>query len=214
MPTILDKIVATKHDEIAQAKAAVPESALRAQLAAAPPVRDFFGALAQPGPIRLIAEVKSSPSKGVIRATPAGRNRHGLPENTQLQRLTDEPYFQGGLEYLRQIRQAIGCRSSARILLSTLSVLEAGPPVTGSPSVYGRTTHELHEAIVGLGMTPLVELYSQTISPGLGRGARLIGINNRDLRLSVDLNHTPSYVSRFPAIESWSAKAGSAPTRT
>ncbi len=40
--TILDKIVATKRREIAQAKASRPESALRAELAAAPPVRDFF----------------------------------------------------------------------------------------------------------------------------------------------------------------------------
>ena len=46
MPTILDKIVATKRDEIARAKAAAPEAALRERLAAAPPVRDFFAALA------------------------------------------------------------------------------------------------------------------------------------------------------------------------
>ena len=46
MPTILDKIVATKRSEIERAKAALPESELRAQLADAPPVRNFFTPLA------------------------------------------------------------------------------------------------------------------------------------------------------------------------
>ena len=69
MPTILDKIVATKRVEIERAKAAVPESELRARLADAPPVRNFFTPLAASGPIKLIAEVKkASPSAGVIRA--------------------------------------------------------------------------------------------------------------------------------------------------
>ena len=69
MPTILDKIVATKRDEIARAKEVCPEAELRAAMADAPPPRDFFGALAAGGSIKLIAEVKkASPSKGLIRA--------------------------------------------------------------------------------------------------------------------------------------------------
>ena len=68
MPTILDKIVATKREEIAAARAATSERELRAALSDAPPVRNFFSALSGGGPIRLIAEVKkASPSKGVIR---------------------------------------------------------------------------------------------------------------------------------------------------
>ena len=75
--TILDQIVATKRAELARAKASVPIDRLRDELASAPPVRDFFGAIATParraseGPqaIKLVAEVKkASPSQGVIRA--------------------------------------------------------------------------------------------------------------------------------------------------
>ena len=58
MSTILDKIVVSKREEIAAAKAARPESQLRSQIKDADPPRDFFGALAEDGPIKLIAEVK------------------------------------------------------------------------------------------------------------------------------------------------------------
>ena len=83
MATILDKIVATKHEEIARAKSAVTESELKSQLADALPVRDFFTPLAAGPPIRLIAEVKkASPSAGIIREDfdPVGRFfLHDLP---------------------------------------------------------------------------------------------------------------------------------------
>src|SRR6476659_7575089 len=102
MATILDKIVATKREEIDRAKRSLPLEELRARLAAAPPVRDFFTPLAANGPIKLIAEVKkASPSKGVIRADfdPVAIARtyeaHGA---TCLSVLTDETYFQGSLE--------------------------------------------------------------------------------------------------------------------
>ena len=68
MGTILDKIVASKREEIAAARAAVSEDDVRQAATEAPPVRDFTAALSGPGPIRLIAEVKkASPTAGVIR---------------------------------------------------------------------------------------------------------------------------------------------------
>src|SRR3990172_4717126 len=111
MPTILDKIVATKRAEIDRAKSLVPEAALRERLADAPPARGFFAALAAGAPTRLIAEVKkASPSAGVIREDfdPVEIARiyeqHGA---SCLSVLTDETYFQGRLDYLRQIRAAV-----------------------------------------------------------------------------------------------------------
>ena len=112
MPSILDKIVATKRGEIERAKAERPLEELRAQVADAPAVRDFFSPLAAGGAIKLIAEVKkASPSKGVIRADfdPVAIARtyetHGA---TCLSVLTDEQYFQGSLEILRSVRTAVG----------------------------------------------------------------------------------------------------------
>src|SRR5688500_4308538 len=104
--TVLDKIVAVKRREIESRRAAEPESEIRRRAAEAPAPRDFFAALAAPGPIRLIAEIKkASPSAGVIRADfdPVRiakiYEQHGA---ACLSVLTDEPYFQGRLEYLEQ----------------------------------------------------------------------------------------------------------------
>lgn len=210
MPTILDKIVATKRQEIARAKAATPEAVLREQLSTAPPVRDFFGALAAPGPIRLIAEVKkASPSKGVIRAdfqpVEIARiyQRHGA---SCVSVLTDEQYFQGSLKYLREIRQAIALPVLRKdFIVDPYQILEAR--VAGADAVLliaecldDQQLRELHEAIVDVGMTALVELYEPDNLPRvLGIGARLIGINNRDLRtFQVDLGHTMRLCQEIP----------------
>jgi len=210
VPTILDKIVATKHEEIARAKATIPEAVLRAQLPTAPPVRDFFAALAAPGPIRLIAEVKkASPSKGLIRADfqpveiATIYQQHGA---SCVSVLTDEQYFQGSLDYLRQIRQAIDLPVLRKdFIVDPYQVLEAR--VAGADAVLliaeclpDPQLQELYDAIRALGMTALVELYEPDHLPRvLGIGARLIGINNRDLRtFQVDLNHTLRLCRQIP----------------
>src|SRR3989442_9880956 len=104
-------MVASKRQEIDRAKSAVLLSELRARLADAPPVRDFFAPLAATGPIRLIAEIKkASPSKGVIRDDfdPVAIARvyaaHGA---ACLSVLTDGPYFQGSLDDLRALRATV-----------------------------------------------------------------------------------------------------------
>jgi indole-3-glycerol phosphate synthase len=199
---ILDRIVAGKRDEIAAARARVPEQALREQLAAAPPVRDFFAALAAPGPIKLIAEVKkASPSAGVIRHDfdPVQIARtyaeHGA---ACISVLTDQPHFQGSLDYLRAIRGAVGLPLLRKdFLLESYQLLEAR--VAGADAVLliaecldDCQLRKLHNASIELGMTPLVELYDPENLPRvLDAGATLIGVNNRDLRtFQVDLDHT------------------------
>ena len=210
MPTILDDIVATKRQEIAAAKARRPETELRSQLAAAPAPRDFLAALRVPGPVRLIAEVKkASPSKGVIRADfhPVEIARiyqaHGA---SCLSVLTDEHYFQGSLDYLRAIRAVVDLPLLRKdFILDPYQVFEARAAGADAVLLIAECLDDehlsaLHNSIVELGMTPLVELYDPANLPRvLNIGARLIGINNRDLRtFHTDLDHTLRLRSQIP----------------
>lgn len=210
MPTILDKIVATKRTEIEKAKAAYAEADLRARLADAPPVRDFFAPLAAAGPIKLIAEVKkASPSAGVIRADfdPVAIARiyeaHGA---TCLSVLTDEPYFQGRLEYLVAIRAAVGLPVLRKdFILDTYQLVEAR--VAGADAVLliaecldDCNLRKLFNEACELGMTPLVELYEPENLPRvLEAGVTLLGVNNRNLHtFEVDLEHTLRLRKQIP----------------
>ncbi len=210
MPTILDKIVADKQREVAAAKTRAPEEQLREALSTAPPVRDFFAALDGRGTIRLIAEVKkASPSKGVIRADfrpveiARTYQQHGA---ACISVLTDGPYFQGSLDYLREIRAAVELPLLRKdFVIDPYQVIEAR--AAGADAVLliaecldDRQLRTLYEAIVSLGMTPLVELYEPANLPRvLAAGARLIGINNRDLRtFEVDLKHTIRLRRKIP----------------
>ena len=202
MPTILDKIVATKRTEIERAKSALPEVELRARLADAPWVRDFFTPLAAGGPIRLVAEVKkASPSAGIIRADfdPIAIAKvyevHGA---SCISVLTDEAYFQGHLDFLRQIRAAVQLPILRKdFILDTYQVVEARAAGADAVLLIAEclddcNLRKLFNAICELGMTPLVELYEpENLQRVFDAGATLIGINNRNLHtFDVDLERT------------------------
>ncbi|MFO0791227.1 MAG: indole-3-glycerol phosphate synthase TrpC [Pirellulales bacterium] len=211
MATILDKIVARKREEIAQAKGMLPEAELRAQLADAPPVRDFFAALAAGPPIRLIAEVKkASPSAGVIRADfdpvriAQTYEQHGA---SCISVLTDESFFQGHLDFLRQIRQTVQLPVLRKdFILDPYQVIEARAAGADAVLLIAECLDDcnlraLFNAICELGMTPLVELYEPTnLQRVFDAGATLIGVNNRNLHtFEVDLAHTIRMRERVPA---------------
>ena len=109
--TILDKIVASKRDEVARRQTVVSVQELEQIAAAATPARDFFAALSQPAAVSLIAEVKkASPTAGVIRDDfdPAqialAYERGGA---ACISVLTDEDFFAGRLQYLTIVRAAV-----------------------------------------------------------------------------------------------------------
>lgn len=210
MPTILDKIVETKRLEIERAKAAVSFDELRGHLKDAPAVRDFFAALAAGGAIKLIAEVKkASPSKGVIRADfdPVAIAKtyeaHGA---SCLSVLTDEQYFQGSLEYLRQIRQAVQIPVLRKdFILDTYQLVEARAAGADAVLLIAEclddcNLRKLHNEALELSLTPLVEFYEpENLERVLAAGATLIGVNNRDLRtFQVDLSHTIRLREKVP----------------
>jgi indole-3-glycerol phosphate synthase len=210
MPTILDKIVATKRKEIEQAGIVLPESEVRARLADAPPVRDFFTPLAASGPIRLIAEVKkASPSAGVIRADfdPVAIARtyesHGA---SCISVLTDEPFFQGRLEYLSRVREAVSLPVLRKdFILDTYQLVEARAAGADAVLLIAEclddcNLRKLFNETCELGMAPLVELYDpKNLQRVFDAGATLIGVNNRDLHtFTVDLEHTIRMRERVP----------------
>lgn len=210
MPTILDKIVATKRQEIAANQARLPLAALRAQLPAAPPVRDFFAAVSRPGQVNLIAEVKkASPSQGLIRADfdpvaiATTYARHGA---AAISVLTDATYFQGSLDYLRQIRAAVRVPLLRKdFILDSYQLVEARAAGADAVLLIAECLDDcqlrkLHNEAIELGLAPLVELYDPVNLPRvLAAGATLIGVNNRDLRtFDVDLEHTLRLRPRIP----------------
>jgi indole-3-glycerol phosphate synthase len=210
MPTILDKIVATKRREIAAAKALRSEEDLRSAATKAPPVRDFFAPLATPGPIKLIAEVKkASPSKGLIRADfnavaiAKAYESHGA---TCLSVLTDTQYFQGELEDLRAARSSVGIPVLRKdFILDDYQLYEARAAGADAVLLIAEclddcNLRKLHNEAVSLGMSPLVEIYEpENLRRAFDAGATLIGINNRNLHtFEVDLEHTLRLRDRVP----------------
>lgn len=218
MPTILDQIVATKRSEIEAARRRRPESSLLKEIESAPPVRSFFTPLAgsessagTAAPrIKLIAEIKkASPSKGVIRADfdPVAIARiyaeHGA---SCLSVLTDEQFFQGRSEYLTQVRDAVALPVLRKdFIIDRYQVLEARAAGADAVLLIAECLDDcrlraLHDEIVALGMSPLVEFYEpENLQRVFDAGATLIGINNRDLRtFQTDLGHTLRLRERVP----------------
>lgn len=212
--TILDTIVATKRQEVAEASRRMPMDELVAQAketSLAFPIRDFKDAITQGGPIRLIAEVKkASPSAGMIRAdfNPVDIARiyedHGAD---CLSILTDEDYFKGHLTYLARVKAgtALPCLRKD-FLISEYQVIEAR--LAGADAVLliaeiltddelRNLTDKAHE----WGMTVLVEFHDEANLPkALACGADLVGVNNRDLhRMETRLEHTFRMRDRIPA---------------
>ena len=211
MSTILERIVASKQQELAEAKATVPRSELERRLPQAPPVRDFRAALERPGGVRFIAEVKkASPSAGVLRpdfdpvALARTYEEHGA---ACISVLTDAPFFQGSLKDLSAVRQAVALPLLRKdFLLDPYQVIEAR--VAGADAVL-LIAEILDDAMLAcllgearaLGMQALVELYEPANLPRvLDSGARLLGVNNRDLRTFVtSLEQTLELAPRLPA---------------
>jgi indole-3-glycerol phosphate synthase len=208
--SILDEIIAAKRREIDAAKVARPEADVRRALESAPAPRNFFAPLAAHGPIKLIAEVKkASPSAGLIRADfdPVSiartYERHGA---ACLSVLTDEQYFQGTLDDLRNVRAAVNLPCLRKdFILDRYQLYEARAAGADAVLLIAECLDDCHlrslfNEIVALGMTPLVELYdAENLKRAFDAGATLIGVNNRDLRtFKTDLEHTLRLRERIP----------------
>lgn len=196
---ILDRIVARKREEVA----ALKRRGLRPAAEKPDAPRGFMAALlARPGEVTIIAEIKkASPSKGVIRpdfeplAIASAYRRGGA---AAISVLTDRDFFQGSLDYIAQVRGRVPLPVLRKdFLIDPLQVEEAA--VCGADAILliaailevGQL-RDLRQQAEELGMDVLVEIHDQAeAEKALDAGARLIGVNNRDLRdFSMDINTT------------------------
>lgn len=214
MADILEKILAVKAAEVAQARSELPLADVRRLAEAAGPVRDFAGALrnrvARKSPA-VIAEVKkASPSKGILREDfdPAGiaaaYARHGA---ACLSVLTDVQFFQGSPDYLRQARAACNLPVLRKdFMIDPYQVYEAR--AWGADCILlivaaldDARLAELEQVAAALGMAVLVEVHDDSeLERALRLQTPLLGINNRNLRsFETRLETTLGLLDRIPA---------------
>lgn len=202
---ILDTIVEQKKREVAKLRdSKVTLRSLKNALAKRGDHRGFNYALRHPrrGSVALIAEVKkASPSAGVIRPDfdPLRiAEEYEAAGASCLSVLTDEKFFQGSLEYLKQIRAAVKLPLLRKdFIIDPRQILEAIK--WGADAILlivailsDSELKRFHELATEAGLAALVEVHDEDeLERALAIDARLIGVNNRDLKtFNVDLATT------------------------
>ncbi len=209
---LLDTIVAFKRVEAAQlpAQSITPE-VLGKAVALGGRRRDFMAALLHPrrGDVALIAEVKkASPSAGVICKDfdPVRIAREYEAAGAScLSILTDKEFFQGSLEDLRRVRQAVTLPLLRKdFIIDERQILEA--IVWGADAILlivailsAAQLATYHSLASEAGLAALVEAHDEAeLERAVAVGARLIGVNNRDLKtFKVELSTTERLAARL-----------------
>ncbi|MCO7050625.1 bifunctional indole-3-glycerol-phosphate synthase TrpC/phosphoribosylanthranilate isomerase TrpF [Proteus terrae] len=204
--TVLNAIVKDKAEYLIVRKANQPLSEFVHQIE--PSTRSFYQALTQPNTVFILECKKASPSKGLIRADfdPATIAKIYQPYAAAISVLTDEKHFQGSFDYLRQVSQAVHqpvlCKDfiideyqiylarfyQADAILLMLSVLD--------DEQYRALSAVAHQLNMGVLTEVSTEEERQR---AINLNAKVIGINNRDLRdLSIDLARTQQLSQGLP----------------
>ena len=210
-PTILEKITSYKKEEVSFQKERIPkESLIQTIENMAEPTRDFQCALQKENSLSIIAEIKrASPSAGIIRKdfdpTAIGKEYNNAKVDA-ISILTDEKFFGGRLEYLEEINKI----TSVPLLRKDFIIDEY--------QIYQSRVHHADAILLiasilspaelksfleiakNIGLHSLVECHSaQEIQKSVEAGARIIGINNRNLEtFVVDLDRFQSLRNLIP----------------
>jgi len=190
--TVLDEILERVRADVEARQKRVPLAAVKERAAAAPPSRDAYSALRRPG-VGVIAEIKrSSPSAGKLADIPdaaalAAEYEAGGARCISV--LTEPRYFGGSLEDLAAVRQAVDVPVLCKdFIVSSYQVHEARAygadlVLLVVAALEQQVLVGLRERIESLGMTALVEVHDEREADrALEAGARVIGVNARDLR--------------------------------
>ncbi|MBC7788142.1 MAG: indole-3-glycerol phosphate synthase TrpC [Methylophilaceae bacterium] len=213
MSDILNKILATKLQEVTASKILAPLEVLKTAALAMSKPRDFIGAIqakTAAGHAAVIAEIKkASPSKGVIRADfqPAEiAKSYEKGGAACLSVLTDVEYFQGHADYLKQARVACNLPVLRKdFMIDSYQVYEARAMGADcilliAAAIDLAKMRELESVAHALGMTVLVEVHNgEELDLALQLTTPLLGINNRNLRtFDVTLDTTLGLLNRIP----------------
>lgn len=213
-PDILKKIITEKVREVRQRSAVTPaEQLMSIAINEAPAIRPFVGAMEAKlakGESAVIAEVKkASPSKGVIR-------EHFIPSEIAvsyenggaacLSVLTDSPFFQGSTEYLQQARAACNLPVIRKdFIIDPYQIYEAR--AMGADCILlivsalsKELLYSLYDVALSLDLDVLIEVHdAEELTISLPLGAKLVGINNRNLRtFETSLNTTVDLLEMIP----------------
>lgn len=194
-PDVLKKILARKHEEVAERRRRVSFDELEARANAQPSARDFVEAIAsrvEKGEPAVIAEIKkASPSKGVIRANfdpvaIAGSYQRGGAACLSV--LTDVDFFQGSDAYLQAARAACDLPVLRKdFMVDPYQVVEARALGADcilliAAALSDEQLDELSDVALQWGLDVLVEVHTRAeFERAIPLGNRLLGINNRDL---------------------------------
>jgi len=216
--TILREIIQHKELEVAEAIKCVPMDTLK--LNSRPfPMRNFFQAVDQPG-LQIIAEIKRrSPSSGDIQpeADPVQIAREYEEAGAAaISILTDEKYFNGNVEHLKRVKEAISIPVLRKdFIISEYQVLESY--LAGADAILlivhilkPKVLIHLYQVATELGLSVLVELNSkEQLKPAQALNPQIVGVNARNLTtMKTDINRCKKIFPFLPHLSLKVAESG------
>jgi indole-3-glycerol phosphate synthase len=207
--TVLDRILEARRAEVDHRKRVLPETALKYGVKAATPIRDFAAALSRDA-INVLAELKpASPSRGIIRDpfdAPALGKALAAARAAALSVLTEGEFFRGSLKNLRDARKEIALPVLRKdFIFDPWQVWESRANDADSfllivAALYDEQLRDLLALGRELGMEPLVEVHThEELDRALVAGARIVGVNNRDLKtLNVRTETSYELIEQIP----------------
>src|SRR6266852_79565 len=207
--TVLDRILEARRAEVDHRKRVLPETALKYGVKAATPLRKFSAALERDG-LNVLAELNpASPSRGVIRdpfEPVALAQAFESAGASALSVLTEAEFFRGSLKNLRDARKSIQLPVLRKdFIFDPWQVWETRANDADSFLLIVAALEDalLRDLITlgrDLGMEPLVEVHTgEELDRPLAAGARILGVNNRDLKtLTVRAETSFELIGRIP----------------